>query len=155
MGLSLRPVTIQDEEFLFRLYASTRQKEVSAWGWDAAQQHAFLRMQFVAQRRGYEADYAAAEHRLILADGEPIGRIFVHRTEREIRLVDIAVLPEFQSRGAGAAFIRNLIAESQASGRPLRLQVARGNRAIQLYQRLGFSKTGEDDVYFQMEWKPA
>jgi len=37
----------------------------------------------------------------------------------------------------------------------LRLSVLRGNRAARLYQRLGFVKIAEDEMYLQMERKPA
>jgi ribosomal protein S18 acetylase RimI-like enzyme len=154
MHLALRSVRSEDEDFLFRLYASTRQEEISAWGWDAGQQEAFLRMQFRAQRHGYAADYPESDYQVILADDEPVGRLIVNRTKKEVRLVDIAVLPEYRNRGLGAALINDLMAECQASRKPLRLQVAKGNRAARLYERLGFLTTGEDDVYWHMWWDP-
>ncbi len=155
MHLSLRSVRSEDEDFLFRLYASTRQEEMSAWGWDAAQQAAFLQMQFRAQRQGYAADYAGADHRVILADDQPVGRLMVHRAEKEVRLVDISVLPEYRNRGLGAALIRDLMAECQASRKPLCLQVAKGSRAARLYERLGLLRTGEDEICDHMGWNPT
>lgn len=152
MCISLRPATIADEDFLLRLYASTRQEEISAWGWGPAQQAAFIHMQFAAQRQGYSAEYAGADHLLIFWEQQPVGRMIVHRTEKELRLVDIAIFPEHQNRGVGTEMIRNLIRESELSGRPLRLQVVKGNRAAGLYERLGFSKVAEDEIYSQMEW---
>ncbi len=71
-----------------------------------------------------------------------------------MRLVDIAILPEWRNRGVGTAFLRELIAESEYTGRPLKLQVAKGNPAARLYERLGFSKVSEDQVYIQMEQNP-
>jgi ribosomal protein S18 acetylase RimI-like enzyme len=93
-------------------------------------------MQFQAQCRGYAAEYPDAEPRIILADDEPVGRILVHRTEGAMRLVDIAILPEQRNRGVGTTFLRDLIAESESTGRPLKLQVAKGNRAARLYERV-------------------
>ena len=140
---------------MFRLYASTRQEEVAAWGWNAAQQSAFLRMQFAAQQRSYAAGYPDADHCLILWLDEPVGRLIVSRTEQEIRLVDIALLPEYRNRGIGTCLVRELAKESQASRTPLRLQVLKGNKAFRLYSRLGFSISSEDELYFQMEWNPV
>jgi len=60
-----------------------------------------------------------------------------------------------RNRGKGAALIRDLMAECQYSGKPLRLQVAKGDRAARLHERLGFLKTGEDEIYCQMGWNPA
>jgi len=152
MHLSLRTARSEDDDFLYRLYASTRQEELALCGWDAAQQSAFLGMQFRAQRHGYAADYPDADHRLILADGEPVGRLIVHKTETDVRLVDIAVLSDYRGRGLGTGVLRDLLAECQASGKPLHLQVAKGNRAIHLYQRLGFSMNGEDELFYRMRW---
>jgi ribosomal protein S18 acetylase RimI-like enzyme len=153
--LSLRPVTHADEAFLYRLYASTRQEEITTWGWSAAQQDAFLRMQFLAQNRSYAADYADAEHVVILADDAPVGRMIVHRTEQATQLVDIAILPQNRNHGIGTKLIGHLITECKTSRKPLRLSVAKGNPAVHLYARLGFTVTADDEVYLQMECKPT
>jgi ribosomal protein S18 acetylase RimI-like enzyme len=150
---SIRP---DDEDFLFRLYASTRQEEISAWGWNRAQQEAFLRMQYTAQRRWYDVAYARAEHRLILENkgenGEPIGRILVQRAKGVLELVDISLLPEHRNRGIGTALLRELIDESRKSRATVRLQVLRNNEgAIRLYRRLGFAVVSEDEVRYHME----
>jgi len=71
-----------------------------------------------------------------------------------MRLVDIAILPEQRNRGVGTTFLRDLIAESESTGRPLKLQVAKGNPAARLYERLGFSRVSEDQVYLQMARNP-
>ncbi len=150
---SLRP---DHEAFLFRLYASTRQEEIAAWGWNPSQQEAFLRMQFTAQRRWYDVAYFGAEHRIILENnGEndaPIGRILVRRAQGVIELIDIALLPEHRNRVIGTALLRELIEESRQSRATVRLQVLRNNEgAIRLYRRLGFATVSEDDVRYQME----
>jgi len=155
---SLRPVRPDDESFLFRLYASTRQEEISAWGWNQAQQEAFLRMQYNAQRRWYDVAYAGAEHRLILANNrendEPIGRIMVQRDKGTIELVDISLLPEHRNRGIGTALLGELIEESRKSQATVRLQVLRNNAgAIRLYQRLDFATVSEDEMRHHMEWR--
>jgi len=57
--ISLRPATAADSEFLIQAYTTTRQDEMASWGWNSAQQAAFVRMQFDARRRGYMAQYPA------------------------------------------------------------------------------------------------
>ena len=150
---SIRP---DDEGFLFRLYASTRQEEISAWGWNHAQQEAFLRLQHTAQRRWYDVAYSGAEHRLILKNkeekDEPIGRILVQRAKGVIELIDISLLPEHRNRGIGTALLRGLIEESRKSRATVRLQVLRNNEgAIRLYRRMGFAIVSEDEVRYHME----
>lgn len=149
----LRAFSPEYQDFLFQLYASTRRQELETLGWPAAQQDAFLRMQFMAQQRWYEFAYADARHQLIFLDGQepPVGRILVTHEESCHRLVDIALLPEHRGHGIGAQLIRQLIQEAKGAGLPLRLQVLKTNPAARLYERLGFVKTGEDQMYWQME----
>lgn len=152
--LKYRSTKSTDTPFLFELYSTTRSKEIIEWGWDTSQQATFLQMQFGAQRRSHAAQFPDAEHRILLFGGQPIGQVLVWRCAAEIRLIDIALLPAFHSRGLGSAVIRQLQGEAAISGRPLRLSVLRGNPARRLYERLGFVVTKESDLYQAMEWIP-
>src|ERR1700754_2284345 len=105
MPVSLRAVGPDDERFLFELYASTRSEEVAAWGWNDAQREAFLKMQFNAQQQHYRFQYRGADHRIILADGERAGRLYVWRDEAQTLLVDIALLPVYRGAGIGTEVI--------------------------------------------------
>ena len=163
MNIRLRPCTPDDQAFLFQLYADTRLQEVAAFGWNAAQQEAFLRMQFNAQQRSYAIAYPEAEHTIILAevqsegqpdapsDAQPIGRVLVQHGEDAKTLVDIALLGSHRGHGIGGKLLRSLIDHSEKESVPVRLQVLRDNPAQHLYERLGFVQTGEDAMYFQME----
>ena len=153
--LALRPVVPEDEQFLYELYRSTRADEMAAWGWDAAQQDGFLRMQFRAQQLGYEAEEGQNETKIILFEDKPVGRLIVARTDDEILLVDIALLTEYRSNGIGTVFIKDLFDEATRAGKPVRLHVLKNNRAMRLYERLGFKTTGESGMHFQMEWNPG
>jgi ribosomal protein S18 acetylase RimI-like enzyme len=154
MKPQLRPSQPEDRDFLFRLYASTREEELRPFAWTAVQQEAFLRMQFNAQQQWYAATYSTAETQIIEKDHEPIGRMIVQRGPGTWRLLDISLLPEHRERGIGAELIRTLIKECGASGAVLQLQVLNTNPAQRLYARLGFIKTGEDQIYTQMELRP-
>lgn len=151
MTPQLRPAAPEDRDFLFRLYASTRAHELAPLGWPAAQEEAFLRMQFNAQEQWYKAAYAAAEYQIILCNGNPIGRMIVLRDPKTWNLIDISLLPEERGRGIGRTLIQVLIEECEAAGATLKLQVLKLNPALRLYRRLGFVMTGEDQVYMQME----
>lgn len=156
MSVSLRPITADDMDFLLRLYRSTREEELAmVVDWGEEQKDWFIRMQFSAQHTWYQEHYVGASFDVILIDGEPAGRLYVHRREREIRLVDISFLPEFRNRGLGSALLRDLCAEAEAAGKPLTIHVEKYNPAMRLYQRLGFSRIDETGPYDLMEWKPA
>src|SRR5438045_9747433 len=94
MNLTVCSFSPEHQEFLFRLYASTRQQEFASLGWRLAQLEVFLRMEFNNEQRWYETAYPDAEHRIILGDGEPIGRILVNRTPESRLLIDVALLPD-------------------------------------------------------------
>jgi ribosomal protein S18 acetylase RimI-like enzyme len=155
MTISLRPYRDYDREFLFKLYASTRADEIAPFGWPPAQQEAFLRMQFTAQQQWYIMSYAQAEHQIIEQDGVPIGRLMVSRAQPVAVLVDIALLPEHRGKGIGGGLVRALIEQCNQARLPLRLQVLKTNPALRLYERLGFNRIGEDQIYIQMERQPG
>jgi ribosomal protein S18 acetylase RimI-like enzyme len=70
----------------------------------------------------------------------------------EIRLVDIALLPEHRGRGIGGALLRGLLDEGAVSGRRVSMHVERSNPALRLYERLGFERVKDDGIYWLMEW---
>jgi ribosomal protein S18 acetylase RimI-like enzyme len=154
MTLSLRPITSEDQEFLFRVYASTRQEELAMVDWEAGQREAFLRMQFDAQRRYYQENYIGADLQVILLDGEPAGRLYLHRRSDEIRIVDIALLPEYRGRGVGTALLEGIMTEARQTGKPVRIHVEIFNPALRWYQGLGFRQIADRGVYWFMEWLP-
>jgi ribosomal protein S18 acetylase RimI-like enzyme len=155
MTIALRAYEYRDRDFLFRLYASTRAQEIAPFGWPPAQQEAFLLMQFTAQQRWYSMSYEQAEHQIIEQEGVPIGRIMVLRQPPAAVLVDIALLPEHRGKGIGGELIRQVIQQCDQQKLPLRLQVLRGNPALRLYERLGFVRTQEDQIYIHLERPPA
>lgn len=153
-AITLRPIRAEDDAFLRRVYAGTRAEELAATGWDDAQQQAFLRMQFDAQHGYYREQFADASYDLIEADGAAIGRLYVDRRADEIRIIDIALLPERRGAGIGGRLMRGLLAEAQQAGKPVRIHVERNNPARRLYERLGFVRRGDTGVYYLMEWTP-
>jgi GNAT superfamily N-acetyltransferase len=154
--LTLRPVTADDEEFLLSLYESTRADELAQAEWQEGQREAFVKWQFDLQRREYDARFPDAEYNLILIDDRAAGRIWIGRDAEQIRLLDIALLPEFQNRGAGTLLLRWLIDEAKRVKKPLRHMVfVLNNDAHRFYERLGFVVIDDLGAYKHMEWKPG
>jgi ribosomal protein S18 acetylase RimI-like enzyme len=154
IDVSFRPEFPEDEAFLAKLYASTRAGEMALTGWDAAQQEAFLRQQFQFQTAHYRKHYGDASFRIILRDDAPIGRLYVHFGAQEIRLMDIALLPEHRGAGLGGSILENLLREAAQLGKTVTLHVERFNPALRLYQRLGFRVIEDQQINFYMEWRP-
>ncbi len=151
--ISYRPITANDEEFLYRVYASTRTEELAQTGWEEAQREALLRMQFRAQQAHYQSYYADAQFQIILHNAEPIGRLYIAYWKNEIRVVDIALLPAYRGRGYGAAILTRILSEGEKAGLPVRIHVEKFNPALRLYERLGFRAIEDKGVYWFMEWR--
>jgi len=155
MAFSLRSAETSDEPFLFNVYASTRTEELAVVPWSDEQKHAFLEMQFNAQRQSYLEQFPGARYDIILDEGVPAGRLIVDRAEERILLIDIALLAEHRNKGIGSRFIADLKNEASESGKPLWLDVETFNPAIRLYERLGFRKIDEIGIYWRLEWRPG
>ena len=151
--VALRPAGPEDESFLFRVYASSREAEISATGWDEAQKFAFLEMQYRAQSTSYRANLRAW-YDVIVVGGLDAGRLLVDRSGSVISLADIGLLPEDRGKGIGGVVIRAVLDEAAQARLPVRLHVEPFNSALRLYQRLGFRAIGEHAIYTHMEWVP-
>lgn len=150
-GLHLRAVVDADLPLLERIYASTRTEELAQTGWDDAQKNAFLAFQFQAQHRHYTTHYADAQFLVIERDGVPAGRLYLHWRAGELRIVDIALLPEQRGHGTGEALLRAVIDAATACDAQVSIHVERMNRARTLYHRLGFRKVGEYGIHDLMQ----
>lgn len=154
-SVSLRPIREYDLSFLEELYASTRREELEQLDWSEERKRAFLTQQFRAQHEHYRANFSGALFLLIAQRGEPIGRIYLDQRPDEIRLIDIAFIPQQRGRGLGTAMMDRLLAAAGRLGLPVRLHVESFNPAYRLYERLGFKWKEDRGVYQFMEWQPA
>lgn len=153
--ITFRPMSDADQELNYTIYASTRAAEMTLVPWSDAAKETFLRFQFQAQKTHYDEHFPDAAFDLILVDGLPAGRLYVDRRDDEVRLVDIALLPEHRGRGVGERILREILAEGEEKGLLVRIHVEANNPAMRLYRRLGFEKIEEQGVYHLMEWTPA
>lgn len=153
--LSFRPITEQDVEFLYKVYAASREEEMALTGWNEQQKEEFLRMQFNLQHTQYLRNYANASFEIFFFDKVPAGRLYVDRREKEIRIIDIAVLPGFRRLGIGSTILKDLITEADEKNLPLNCHVERLNPARKLYERLGFKLKEDRGMHFFMEKEPS
>jgi ribosomal protein S18 acetylase RimI-like enzyme len=151
----LRAAGPGDGDLLLAVYASTRAAELALVAWDEATKRAFVEQQYAAQDTHYRAHYPGAAWQVIEAGGEPAGRLIVHRGERDIRVMDISLLPAHRARGLGTAILGELAAEADAAQRRLSIHVEHTNPARRLYERLGFVAVETGEVYVLMERPPV
>jgi GNAT superfamily N-acetyltransferase len=152
-SISTRPVTPADANLLLEIYKSSRGDDLRELGWTEERISEFLGMQFEAQQHFSENEHNASDE-IVLWQGQPAGRLIVERRADEIRCVDLALLPKHRNGGIGSFLLRKLQDEAKQAKKPLRLQVIRFNRAVNLFERSGFERTSETGTHFQMEWRP-
>jgi len=145
--ITLREATNEDADFVLELRRRTlKDLVIRAWGhWDEERQRAYVGQVL-----------AATGTRIVQCDGMDIGILSVEVQDRALHIETIGVLPEFHGRGIGTRLIRGICSEAADRGAKVTLTVQRENhRAVALYERLGFSTTGETLTSFAMTWNPG
>jgi ribosomal protein S18 acetylase RimI-like enzyme len=150
--VACRPSVEGDQQHLFDVYCSTREEELAIVPWNTAQKDEFLRFQFAAREHHYNKFYPDAISLIVLVNEQPAGRLLVHRGEREIRIVDIAMNPLFRGCGIGGRLLEEILDEARQSQKKVTIHVEKHNRALNLYLRMGFRPVDDKDVYWLMEW---
>jgi RimJ/RimL family protein N-acetyltransferase len=152
-NVTLRPVVPDDESFLLEVYASTRAQELAMTGWNEAQQDAFVRMQFAAQQQHYRAHFPQGDHRIILVNGQAVGRLYTSEDKDGIEIMDVTLLPSHRNGGIGTPIINGLLARAREAGKRVRIYVETYNRSTRLFERLGFARIEDDGVNILFEWR--
>lgn len=154
LPITLRPSTEADLPLLKRIYTGTRQEELASVPWTDEEKEAFLTMQFNAQHVYYQNNYAGAAFDIVECEGLPVGRLYLHQSPEEVRIIDIAILPEHRGQGFGTALLNEVISDAATVSKPVTIHVEKYNPALRLYQRLGFIEIGGNDIYLLMERQP-
>ena len=142
MNIQLRDATKDDADFLYQLHRAAMQTYVvQTWGeWDESWQSMYFLKNFDPNNC-----------QIIIVDQQDVGMISVIRREADIFVKQLAVLPDFQSKGIGTQLVLSLADEASRKNLPLTLQVLKVNPARELYERLGFSVTGETITHYEMK----
>jgi ribosomal protein S18 acetylase RimI-like enzyme len=152
--VTTRAATEQDDAFLFALFKAVRAPDFAHAPLGPEQLEMLMRMQYAGQKHSYGTQYPGGDA-IVLLDEKPIGRMWLCRGAAEHQLVDIALLPEFQNRGIGAALVREAIAAARAGSVRLCSSVAVTNSgSLAFHRRLGFQIVGQDEMYYHLAVEP-
>lgn len=152
--IKVRPAAGDDQQFLKEVYFSTRAGEMAAFSWDEAQIIAFLEMQFQVRQQAYRMQFPNAEYSIVTVGEDDVGCLTVERSADRIRLVDIAILPEYRENGIASKAIKQLQEEADQTSKPIGLRVDKTNdTAMRVYKKHSFVITGETQVLYEMEWR--
>lgn len=107
-------------------------------------------------RARFRGSFRPEHTRLILAPtGQLIGCVAFGPHDGALLLEHFYMLPEAQGGGIGSAVLRQLLAEADAAGLPIQLDVLRESDAKRFYERHGFAETHRDELDIYMERLPG
>ena len=136
----LRNAEESDYDFIKGLYIDTMEPLLSALdAWNPDKNIA-----------SFNKTYRFSEAKIIVVDGEDAGWFQLHPTNEELSLHQIHIKPEFQNRNIGTRIIKTLIRKAEKQDKKLTLMVVKNNRALKLYQRLGFEIIDEDETKYHL-----
>ena len=99
------------------------------------------------ERLRYQFDDA----HIVCRGAENLGLFKFSRGSNEWSIMQIQIAPAHQGRGIAARLIGRLLQQADAANVPVALSVLKGNRAINLYRRLGFKAVNTTDASLQMK----
>ncbi|MFE4977435.1 GNAT family N-acetyltransferase [Kitasatospora sp. NPDC056651] len=139
---SLRPATPDDVEPVAELRAEVMRADLERLG----------RYDEHLVRQRLRDGFSPGHTSIVLAGRTSPGRSFagsvtVRPAEQGGRWLEHFYLhPRHQGRGLGTAVLRHVLAEADAAGDPVRLNVLQGSAARRLYERHGFLTEHEDGI---------
>ncbi|PYY38996.1 GNAT family N-acetyltransferase [Curtobacterium sp. MCPF17_046] len=139
MGITVRPATEADHDWLFQLHEDAHKELVeAAYGpWDPEQQgHFFAPL--------------VGDHdvHVIEQDAKPVGGLYLGARGNDLWLELIEVRSEYQNEGIGSAGLRWVLEEAAKAHRGTLLQVHKMNTsARRLYERLGFVRFEDTETH--------
>jgi ribosomal protein S18 acetylase RimI-like enzyme len=151
--ITYKNIETKDQEFIERVYRSTREIELNLTSWPEDQKQRFIIMQLMAQLTEYNNKFKNASYQVLLFKKKPAGRLYTWESNSEIRIIDISLLPEFQGKGIGTKVLTDIIGSAKQRSKTVTLYVAHGNPVKKLYERLGFKKISDSTTHEYMECK--
>jgi ribosomal protein S18 acetylase RimI-like enzyme len=136
---TLRPARPEDFDYCARLYFEGTEKIIQE-----------LNLNMDAQVAGLRQRWDVTQVRIITLDGTDIGWLQSFEKDDALFLGQLFVDGALRQRGIGTEVVKALIEEATRAGRAMTLGVAKTNRALRLYERLGFRTTHEDERKFYM-----
>ena len=154
-GITLRAVHSGDEPFIFHLFAGSRPDLEWISGINEDQRNSLVHQQFRCEQEQMLKEYPDADFYIVLLDGKPVGRLYVHRGTKLFRILAVSLLSEYRGRGIGSKLLSGILDEAAEKGKQVRLQVFWYNSSARsLYQKLGFLVVKDAGVYCEMQWTP-
>jgi GNAT superfamily N-acetyltransferase len=147
LAFALRTALPTDAEFEHFLYASTRD-DLRPLGPEVFD--GLVGMHFRAQSMSIRLDHPHAERQIVVVEAEPVGQLIIDESNRHIEVIDVSLLPHYRGHGVGTNVLRGVLSHADRVGRAVRLHAEKQSPAVRLFERLGFTISGDVGMYFAM-----
>lgn len=116
----------------------------ATWGgWDEAR-----------HRRHFSDSMREGHISIIQVDGTRVGMIQLLVKGDALEVREIQIEPRHQGQGIGTGVLLDVISNASAQGHDVRLSVGLKNeKAIRLYERLGFACVGQSKTHYHMRYE--
>lgn len=103
--------------------------------------------------RQFSESIARGHISIIEVEGKRVGMIQMLDHSDAVEIAEIQIDPSHQNRGVGTSVVKGVISNASGLGRDVRLSVGLMNqKAIELYERLGFSSVGQSETHCHMKY---
>lgn len=143
--VTLRPALRSDRELALALYLETTQTVFGVLG----------RYDEQRTRDRFDQVYRRSHSWTIWQQDVRVGWLQLDEAGDLITLRQIHLVEGYRDRGIGAPLLRELLGQAAARGRRVALNTIWTNRAIGLYERLGFVRTAQRGDKVRMHWRPG
>lgn len=99
----------------------------------------------------FKSKFVPDRYTVILQQQEIIGFFKIVTENNSLYLGEIQIKDTHQNKGIGTRILQSIIDRGKSKYRRIWLQVLKGNRAIQLYRRLGFKVFTETKTHYKMQ----
>jgi ribosomal protein S18 acetylase RimI-like enzyme len=142
MADELIPASVEDKAWLERLRRDVYQELFKATfgGWDEGR-----------HVRQFKECWERGHISIIKVDTSRVGMIQLFEQGGALDVGEIQIQPSHQSQGIGSRILKDTIAQAHKQGKKVTLSVGlKNDRALQLYQRLGFRKVAQSETHQHM-----
>ncbi|GAA0714034.1 GNAT family N-acetyltransferase [Aquimarina litoralis] len=140
MNIELHKATDDDVIFLLELRKQTMMEHLEKAGLFLSEEQHLARVRVHFDKA-----------QIILYKKEKIGVLKYIETDSSIEILQLQITPKLQGKGIGNYVLNNVIEQSVATNKEIRLKVLKENPAKFLYERNGFSIYDEDSYEFYMK----
>jgi ribosomal protein S18 acetylase RimI-like enzyme len=143
--VTTKPATQIDHPFIHLVHClSYRAMIERQFGhWDEARQSGLV-----------DCDLATDHYEIVMWKNVPCGYFSINADGGRLHLIDIAIHPQYQSRGIGGMILEKLKKRAGQNNQPMTLGAYKTNAgARRFYEKHGFRRIGETTVHILYRWR--